>query len=71
MTSTNQSFAHLSDDELLATVKRLATTERRATAALVRSAGGSLVRFQFDAALLARLGGTGAPQRQSEEQPVK
>lgn len=34
-------------------------------------AGGSLVRFQFDAALLARLGGTGAPQRQSEEQPVK
>ena len=37
MTSTNQSFAHLSDDELLATVKRLATSERRATAALVRS----------------------------------
>jgi hypothetical protein len=32
-----QSFAHLSDDELLATVKRLATTECRATAALVRS----------------------------------
>ena len=37
MTSTIQSFAHLSDDDLLATVKRLATTERRATAALVRS----------------------------------
>ena len=32
-----QSFAHLSDEELLATVKRLATTECRATAALVRS----------------------------------
>jgi len=32
-----QSFAHLSDDELLATVKRLAATECRATAALVRS----------------------------------
>ena len=37
MTSTNQSFVHLSDDELLATVKRLATSECRATAALVRS----------------------------------
>jgi hypothetical protein len=37
MTSTNQSFAHLSDDELLATVKRLAMSERRATAALLRS----------------------------------
>ena len=37
MTSTNQSFADLSDDELLATVKGLATSERRATAALVRS----------------------------------
>jgi hypothetical protein len=37
MTSPTQSFAHLSDDELLATVKRLATTECRATAALVRS----------------------------------
>src|SRR6185436_18711626 len=37
MTSTNRSFAHLSDDELLATVKRLATIECRATAALVRS----------------------------------
>jgi len=37
ITSTNQSFAHLSDDELLATVKGLATSERRATAALVRS----------------------------------
>ena len=37
MTSTNQSFADLSDDELLATVKRLATSECRATAALVRS----------------------------------
>ena len=37
MTSTNQSFAHLSDDELLATVKCLATRECRATAALVRS----------------------------------
>jgi 5-methylcytosine-specific restriction endonuclease McrA len=37
MTSTIQSFAHLSDDELLATVKRLATRERQATAALVRS----------------------------------
>jgi hypothetical protein len=32
-----QSFAHLSDDELIATVKRLATTECRSTAALVRS----------------------------------
>jgi hypothetical protein len=32
-----QSFAQLSDDELLASVKRLAATERRATAALVRS----------------------------------
>ena len=32
-----QSCAHLSDDDLLATVKRLATTEYRATAALVRS----------------------------------
>jgi hypothetical protein len=37
MTSTSQSFARLSDDELLATVKRLAHTERRAAAALVRS----------------------------------
>jgi hypothetical protein len=37
MTSTIQSFARLSDDELLATVKHLATTESRATAALVRS----------------------------------
>jgi hypothetical protein len=37
MKSTIQSFAHLSDEELLATVKRLATTECRATAALVRS----------------------------------
>jgi hypothetical protein len=37
MTPTIQSFARLSDDELLATVKRLALTERRATAALVRS----------------------------------
>ena len=37
MTSPIQSFAHLSDDELLATVQRLATTECRATAALVRS----------------------------------
>ena len=37
MTSTNQSFAHLSDEELLVTVKRLAMTECRATAALVRS----------------------------------
>ena len=37
MTSTIQSFAHLSDDELLANVKRLAQTECRATAALVRS----------------------------------
>src|SRR5262245_61457666 len=37
MTSTNQSFAHLSDADLLATVKRLATTERVATAGLVRS----------------------------------
>jgi hypothetical protein len=37
MTSTNQSFAHLSNDELLATVKRLATSECQATAALVRS----------------------------------
>jgi hypothetical protein len=37
MTPTNQSFAHRSDDELLATVKRLATSECRATAALVRS----------------------------------
>jgi len=37
MTSTNQSFAHLSDDQLLATVKHFAMSERRATAALVRS----------------------------------
>jgi hypothetical protein len=37
MTSTIRSFAQLSDDELLATVKCLALTERRATAALVRS----------------------------------
>ena len=37
MTSPIPSFAHLSDDELLATVQRLATTECRATAALVRS----------------------------------
>jgi hypothetical protein len=37
MTSTNQAFAHLSDDELLATVKCLATKEHQATAALVRS----------------------------------
>ena len=37
MTSTNQSFTHLSDGELLATVKRLATSECRATVALVRS----------------------------------
>jgi hypothetical protein len=33
----NNSFAHLSDDELLAAVKCLATSECRATAALVRS----------------------------------
>jgi len=37
MTSPNQSFAHLSDDELLAAVKCLARSECRATAALVRS----------------------------------
>src|SRR5690348_8916695 len=37
MTSTNQSFAHLSDDELLATVRHLATRECHATVALVRS----------------------------------
>jgi hypothetical protein len=37
MTSTIQSFAHLSDNDLLATVKRLAATECQATAALVRS----------------------------------
>jgi hypothetical protein len=37
MTSPIQSIAHLSDDELLATVKHLVTTECRATAALVRS----------------------------------
>jgi hypothetical protein len=37
MTSTIRSLAHLADEELLATVKRLATTERRATAALVRA----------------------------------
>ena len=37
MTSSIQSIAHLSDDELLATVKYLVTTECRATAALVRS----------------------------------
>jgi hypothetical protein len=37
MRSTMQSFAHVSDEELLATVKRLATAECRATAALVRS----------------------------------
>ena len=37
MTSPIQSLARLSDDELLATVKRLAASECRATAALVRS----------------------------------
>jgi hypothetical protein len=37
MTSTIQSFAELSNDDLLATVKRLALTECRATAALARS----------------------------------
>jgi hypothetical protein len=37
MTFTNQSFAHLSDDQLLAAVKCLAARECRATAALVRS----------------------------------
>jgi len=37
VTSTIHSFSHFSDDELLATVKRLATTECQATAALVRS----------------------------------
>jgi len=37
MTSPSPSFAHLSDNDLLATVKRLARTECRATAALVRS----------------------------------
>jgi hypothetical protein len=37
MTSSIQSFARLSDDELLATVKRLATTECLVNAALVRS----------------------------------
>src|SRR5687768_2619522 len=31
------SFGHLSDNQLLAEVKRLAATERRATAALIRS----------------------------------
>ncbi len=34
---THTSFARLSDDQLLAEVKRLAATERRATAALIRS----------------------------------
>jgi hypothetical protein len=37
MTSVIQSFARHSDDALLANVKRLALTERHATAALVRS----------------------------------
>jgi hypothetical protein len=37
MTSMIQSFARLSDVELLATVKRLALTESRDTAALVRA----------------------------------
>lgn len=37
MTQQTQSFAHLSDDDLLATVKHLAQMESRATAALVRS----------------------------------
>jgi hypothetical protein len=37
MTPTDTSFADLSDDQLLAAVKRLAATERRATAALIRS----------------------------------
>src|SRR5262245_55391765 len=37
MTTTVQSFARLSDDDLLATVKRLAATECQSTAALVRS----------------------------------
>jgi hypothetical protein len=36
MTCHTTSFARLSDDQLLAEVKRLAATERRATAALVR-----------------------------------
>lgn len=35
--TTTSLFAHLSDDELIAAAKRLATTERQATAALVRS----------------------------------
>lgn len=37
MTSKRISFANLSDDDLLAEVKRLAATERRATSALIRS----------------------------------
>ena|SRR5687768_15027331 len=37
MTSTDMSFAALSDLQLLAAVKQLAATERRATAALIRS----------------------------------
>jgi hypothetical protein len=37
MTNAHISFADLSDDQLLAAAKRLATLERRATAALVRS----------------------------------
>src|SRR5687767_10154965 len=37
MTPINKSFADLSDDRLLDEVQRLATTERRATAALIES----------------------------------
>jgi hypothetical protein len=37
MTSTGTSFADLSDNDLLAAVQRLVATERRATAALIRS----------------------------------
>src|SRR5688572_14113603 len=37
MTPMDRSFSDLTDDQLLAAVKRLAATERRATAALIRS----------------------------------
>ena len=37
MSSTQASFSELTDDQLVAEVKRLAATERRATAVLIRS----------------------------------
>jgi hypothetical protein len=43
MTSTDLSFADLSDDRLLAEVLRLATAEHRATAALIRCLNGEVI----------------------------